>query len=42
MPNVYAEIVKCHHNFFDFQSFDEISFVLVSGVEGDNFKPKTV
>ena len=41
MPKVYAVIVKCDHNFLDFQSFDEISFVLVSGVEGGNFKPKT-
>ena len=40
MPKVYAVIVKCDHNFLDFQSFDEISFVLVSGVEGRNFKPK--
>ena len=35
-------IVKCDHNFLDFQSFDEISFVLVSDIEGDNFKLKTV
>ena len=42
MPNVYAVIVKCDHNFFDFHPFDEISFVLVSGIEGDDFKPKTV
>ena len=41
VPKVYAVIVKCDHNFLDFQSFDEISFVLVSGVEGGNFKPKT-
>ena len=42
VPNVSAVIVKCDHNFLDFQSFDEISFVLVSDIEGDNFKPKTV
>ena len=39
-PNVYAVIVKCDHNFLDFQSFDKISFVLVSDIEGGNFKPK--
>ena len=42
VPNVYAVIVKYGHNFFDFHPFDEISFVLVSGIEGGNFKPKTV
>ena len=42
VPKLYAVIVKCDHNFLDFQSFDEISFVLVSDIEGGNFKPKTV
>ena len=42
MPNFYAVIVKCAHNFLGFQSFDEISFVIVSDIEGGNFKPKTV
>ena len=42
MPKLYAVIVKCDRNFFDFLFFNGISSVLVSGMEGAKFRPHTL
>ena len=42
VPKLYAVIVKCDRNFFDFLFFNGISAVLVFGMEGANFRPHTL